>query len=62
MKNIDKAYLSKKINKLNKKIHRAELQNEQNKAWWRKLKLSKLKERLNHISCLLYTSPSPLDS
>ena len=50
MKKMDKSYIKKKINKLNKKIHRAELQNEENKAWWRKLKLSKLKERLNHIS------------
>ena len=47
---MDKSYLKKKINKLNKKIHRAEFQNEGNKAWWRKLKLSKLKERLNQIS------------
>jgi hypothetical protein len=46
MKKIDKSYLNKKINKLNKKIHRAELQNEENKAWWRKLKLDKLKKRL----------------
>ena len=49
MKNMDKSYLKKKINKLNKKIHRAESQNEDNKAWWRKFKLNKLKERLNHI-------------
>ena len=34
----------------NKKIHRAESQDEENKAWWRKLKLDKLKERLNHIN------------
>ena len=47
---MDKSYLIKKINKLNKKIHRAEFQNEENKAWWRKLKLNKLKERLYHIS------------
>ena len=50
MKQIDKSYLKKKINKLNKKIHRAESQNEENKACWRKLKLNKLKERLNHIN------------
>ena len=50
MKKIDKSYLKKKINKLNKKIHRAESQNEENKAWWRKLKLNKLRERLYHIS------------
>ena len=47
---MDKSYLKKKINKLNKKIHRAESQNEENKAWWRKLKLNKLRERLYHIS------------
>jgi len=45
---MDKSYLKKKINKLNKKIHRAESQNEENKTWWRKLKLTKLKQRLNH--------------
>ena len=48
MKEMGKSYIQKKINKLNKKIHRAESQNEQNnKAWWRKLKLSKLKDKLN---------------
>ena len=47
MKKIDKSYLKKKINKLNKKVHRAESQNEENKTWWRKLKITKLKERLN---------------
>ena len=36
MKNIDEAYLSKKINKLNKKIHRAKKQGDDNKVWWRK--------------------------
>ena len=50
MKKIDKSFLKKKINKLNKKIHRAESQDKENKAWWRKLKLDKLKERLNHIN------------
>ena len=48
MKEMGKSYIQKKINKLNKKIHRAESQSEHNKAWWRKLKLSKLKEKLNH--------------
>ena len=43
MKKIDKSYLQKKINKLNKKIHRAESQDEENKVWWRKVKLNKLK-------------------
>ena len=33
MKKIDISYLQKKINKLNKKIHRAESQNEENKVW-----------------------------
>ena len=50
MKKMDKSYLIKKINKLNKKIHRAETQNEDNKAWWRKLKLNKLKDRLSHTN------------
>jgi uncharacterized protein YdcH (DUF465 family) len=42
MKKIDVAYLSKKINQLNKKIHRAEKQRNDNKAWWRKMKFDKL--------------------
>ena len=46
MKKIDKSYLQKKINKLNKKIHRAESQDQQNKVWWRKMKINKLKEKL----------------
>ena len=50
MKNIDKSYLQKKINKLNKKIHRAEMQNQENITWWRKLKLTKLKQRLNYTN------------
>ena len=50
MKEISKNYLSKKINKLNKKIHRAEDQNEGNKIWWRKMKLEKLKDKLKKIS------------
>ena len=36
----------KKINQLNKKIHRAEEQGNKNKVWWRKLKLNKLKYKL----------------
>jgi hypothetical protein len=32
MKKIDKSYLQKKINKLNKKIHIAESQEEENKV------------------------------
>ena len=47
MKKMDKSYIQKKINKLNKKIHRSESQNEENKTWWRKMKLTKLKDRLN---------------
>ena len=50
MKEISKSYLSRKINKLNKKIHRAEDQNEENKIWWRKMKLEKLKNKLKKIS------------
>ena len=49
-KEISKSYLSKKINKLNKKIHRAESQNDDNKVWWRKMKLEKLKYKLNKIN------------
>ena len=49
MKKIDASYLGKKINKLNKKIHRAEEQGDKNKVWWRKIKLSKLKDRLNKL-------------
>ena len=49
MKKIDKSYLKQKINKLNKKIHRAESQNKQNKVWWRKMKINKLKEKLLKI-------------
>ena len=47
MKKMEKSYIQKKINKLNKKIHRSESQNEENKTWWRKIKLTKLKDRLN---------------
>ena len=50
MNEISKSYLSKKINKLNKKIHRAEDQNEGNKIWWRKMKLEKLKDKLKKTS------------
>ena len=49
MKKIDESYLKKKINKLNKKIHRAEEQGNEKKSWWRKMKLSKLKERLKKM-------------
>ena len=49
MKKIDGAYLSKKINKLNKKIHRATNQDDANKVWWRKMKLSKLKLKLKKL-------------
>ena len=50
MKQISKSYLSRKINKLNKKIHRAEDQSDENKIWWRKMKLEKLKYKLKKIS------------
>ncbi|MFL2604675.1 MAG: hypothetical protein ACJ0PP_07080 [Flavobacteriaceae bacterium] len=50
MKKIDALYLKKKINQLNKKIHRAERQGDENKVWWRKMKLEKLKEKLLKIS------------
>lgn len=46
MKNIDVAYLSKKINQLNKKIHRAKKQGNENKVWWRKMKFDKLITKL----------------
>tara|TARA_B100000579_G_C22342471_1_gene625640 strand:- start:295 stop:450 length:156 start_codon:yes stop_codon:yes gene_type:complete len=49
MKKTDPSYLRKKINKLNKKIHRAEKQGSENKVWWRTIKLNKLKERLSKI-------------
>ena len=50
MKEMGKSYIQKKINKLNKKIHRAESQREHNKTKWKKLKLSKLKDKLNHTN------------
>ena len=46
MKKIDAAYLSKKINQLNKKIHRAKKQGNENKVWWRKMKFDKLISKL----------------
>lgn len=49
MKKIDASYLRKKINKLNKKIHRAETQGDSNKVWWRRIKLDKLKHRLSKL-------------
>ena len=49
MKEISKQYLKKKINKLNKKIHRAEDQDDYHKVWWRKMKLDKLKNKLKKI-------------
>ena len=50
MKKIDKSYLQKKINKLNKKINRSESKDEGNKVWWRKIKLNKLKNKLVHLN------------
>tara|TARA_B100000579_G_scaffold341986_1_gene293953 strand:- start:573 stop:725 length:153 start_codon:yes stop_codon:yes gene_type:complete len=49
MKIINSEYLKKKINQLNKKIHRAEVQGNDNKVWWRKMKLAKLKDRLKKL-------------
>ena len=49
MKEISKQYLKKKNNTLNKKIHRAEDQDDYNKVWWRKMKLDKLKNKLKKI-------------
>ncbi len=49
MKQVDKSHLSKKINKLNKKIHRAEKQGDENKVFWRKMKLEKLQDKRNNI-------------
>ena len=49
MKNDDISRIGKKINQLNKKIHRAEKQGDHNKVWWRTMKLSKLKEKLSNI-------------
>tara|TARA_A100001011_G_scaffold97442_2_gene102538 strand:- start:266 stop:421 length:156 start_codon:yes stop_codon:yes gene_type:complete len=50
MKKINSPYLKKKINQLNKKIHRAEEQGNENKIWWRKIKLEKLKSKLKEIN------------
>ncbi|MGYP001159461041 len=50
MKKVDKSYLKKKINKLNKKIHRSENQNDNNRTWWRMLKIIKLKRKIIHIN------------
>ena len=50
MKKINAPYLKKKINQLNKKIHRAEEQGNENKIWWRKIKLEKLKSKLKEIT------------
>tara|TARA_B100001250_G_scaffold414575_1_gene454091 strand:- start:4352 stop:4507 length:156 start_codon:yes stop_codon:yes gene_type:complete len=44
----------KKINQLNKKIHRAEEQENDKKVWWRKMKLLKLKHKLKK---LIYPKP-----
>tara|TARA_B100000427_G_C15072706_1_gene404887 strand:- start:350 stop:508 length:159 start_codon:yes stop_codon:yes gene_type:complete len=49
MKKIDAQYLRKKINQLNKKIHRAESQENDNKVWWRTMKLDKLKHKLKKL-------------
>ncbi len=49
MKIIDPGYLRKKIHQLNKKIHRAEAQENENKVWWRKMKLAKLKDKLKKM-------------
>ena len=49
MKNPDPSQLKRKINQLNKKIHRAEEQGDENKVWWRKMKLDKLKHRLSKL-------------
>ena len=46
---MDPGHLSKKISQLNKKIHRAEDQESDNKVWWRKMKLGKLKDKLKKI-------------
>ena len=57
MKNIDVAYLSKKINKLNKKINRAKKQGNENKVWWRKIKFDKLTNRLKSSTFDKKTNP-----
>ena len=50
MKKINVPYLKKKINQLNKKIHRAEEQGNENKICWRKIKIEKLKSKLKEIN------------
>ena len=50
MKIINAPYLKKKINQLNKKIHRAEERGNENKIWWRKIKLEKLKSKLKETN------------
>ena len=50
MKIINAPFLKKKINQLSKKIHRAEEQGNENKIWWRKIKLEKLKNKLKEIN------------
>ena len=49
MKRVDPSQLRKKINHLNKKIHRAEEQGDENKVWWRKMKLDKLTHKLKKL-------------
>tara|TARA_A100001037_G_C14596215_1_gene390855 strand:- start:206 stop:367 length:162 start_codon:yes stop_codon:yes gene_type:complete len=49
MKNIDPGYLTRKINQLKKKITRSQEQGNDNKTWWRKMKLEKLKIKLKKI-------------
>lgn len=45
-KRMSKERLVQKINRLNKKYHRAKANNETKKSWWRSMKIKKLKERL----------------
>jgi hypothetical protein len=49
MKNSNESSINKKINKLNKKIHRSEEQGNENKTWWRKMKLKKLRNKLRNL-------------
>ena len=58
MKNIDAAYLGKKINQLNKKIHRANKQGNENKVWWRKMKFNKLISKLKDSRNYFVPMPS----
>ena len=50
MKEISKSYLSKKLISLIKKFIEQKSQNDDNKVWWRKMKLEKLKYKLNKIN------------